>query len=424
MSKEFNGYTNQCFAARTKDKVLSVHFSPQMIEEEDYTEVTKMINEMASGKIYPDKLKSYVTSIAKGSNTDDIIKLIDSVAAGTGNAFDLVGRIVTLKQKVTSPTYRDSHFMEVLGEKTKVKLILNNYVNKTIVSFNLDYRDFLYLYHRAKIFHMPEPFYIQKDYAAFEKNSKQYCTISRSDTINDTKARNPWCVKITNVDEGKTKEGYIYLSDADFLQCMQSIQDAIDEFKIIKSDWFKFNFERWIDYTTRGQQKGQMEQTTGYDDTVLSEPENTNVPEATEKIYPLKVKLIGEWKENNTGKISCLCQSENGKEFDITFPVITPNILSAKENGDVIDINVKMSGKDVIEASKGEEAHIVPVQLVSDFFKTDQSWYCNCRIESGKEFSFKFLKVTEVLRTARENQTIIRLAVARHDGVFYASEVA
>ena len=155
----------------------------------------------------------------------------------------------------------DDHFKELVTGKIKISLydFSNGKGDNGIYTyFNLDLKQFRYIYERAKLSHLPAPYESSKIHCQSVETDgpfKGYCKsfrfyLARNVTYIDKKTgetctrRAPWYLKITNGyaipgKDGKgeqrnsfkqTSSACINLSDEDFLDRMESIHIYIKEY--------------------------------------------------------------------------------------------------------------------------------------------------------------------------------------------------
>ena len=179
----------------------------------------------------------------------------------------------------------DDHFKELVTGKIKISLydFSNGKGDNGIYTyFNLDLKQFRYIYERAKLSHLPAPYESSKIHCQSVETDgpfKGYCKsfrfyLARNATYIDKKTgetctmRAPWYLKITNGyaipgKDGKgeqrnsfkqTSSAYINLSDEDFLDRMESIHIYIKEYThIVAQNSLAANLKKLDDIYKRGE---------------------------------------------------------------------------------------------------------------------------------------------------------------------------
>ena len=201
----------------------------------------------------------------------------------------------------------DDHFKELVTGKIKISLydFSNGKGDNGIYTyFNLDLKQFRYIYERAKLSHLPAPYESSKIHCQSVETDepfKGYCKsfrfyLARNATYIDKKTgetctrRAPWYLKITNGyaipgKDGKgeqrnsfkqTSSAYINLSDEDFLDRMESIHIYIEEYThIVAQNSLAANLKKLDDIYKRGE----------YDPNLPSEAHSSTQQQKTLIIY-------------------------------------------------------------------------------------------------------------------------------------------
>lgn len=286
-------------------------------------------------------------------------------------------------------------FMELVEGKVKISLYdySNGKGDKGVWTyFNLDLDDVEYLYERAKMFYMPDPFYGNKIMGMAPVRDGPYkgmcpvtkIMISRTDsTSSGDKMRNPWSINISNgyawaargkkagtfyeksgtyIETGKTK---MSLTDKNFLFCMKKIHQYLMVNSIIVGSKLIPQGMKLLDekYNQRGYsneiapQNAQEYIAESYNDQSLPvQSQNTQIiqsapvqpvqqpasqPENVIEYHPTVVSFATGFQalENNIYIASCLA---GGNEYTVYFPTVPEELITASQNQLPIRVNLYM----------------------------------------------------------------------------------
>ena len=205
----------------------------------------------------------------------------------------------------------DDHFKELVTGKIKISLydFSNGKGDNGIYTyFNLDLKQFRYIYERAKLSHLPAPYESSKIHCQSVETDgpfKGYCKsfrfyLARNATYIDKKTgetctrRAPWYLKITNGyaipgKDGKgeqrnsfeqTSSAYINLSDEDFLDRMESIHIYIEEYThIVAQNSLAANLKKLDDIYKRGEYDPNLPSEAHSSTQQQTTPADSNVPQ-------------------------------------------------------------------------------------------------------------------------------------------------
>lgn len=205
----------------------------------------------------------------------------------------------------------DDHFKELVTGKIKISLydFSNGKGDNGIYTyFNLDLKQFRYIYERAKLSHLPAPYESSKIHCQSVETDgpfKGYCKsfrfyLARNVTYIDKKTgetctrRAPWYLKITNGyaipgKDGKgeqrnsfkqTSSAYINLSDEDFLDRMESIHIYIKEYThIVAQNSLAANLKKLDDIYKRGEYDPNLPSEAHSSTQQQTTPADPNVPQ-------------------------------------------------------------------------------------------------------------------------------------------------
>lgn len=205
----------------------------------------------------------------------------------------------------------DDHFKELVTGKIKISLydFSNGKGDNGIYTyFNLDLKQFRYIYERAKLSHLPAPYESSKIHCQSVETDgpfKGYCKsfrfyLARNATYIDKKTgetctmRAPWYLKITNGyaipgKDGKgeqrnsfkqTSSAYINLSDEDFLDRMESIHIYIKEYThIVAQNSLAANLKKLDDIYKRGEYDPNLPSEAHSSTQQQTTPADPNVPQ-------------------------------------------------------------------------------------------------------------------------------------------------
>lgn len=257
------------------------------------------------------------------------------------------------------------HFKELITGKIKITLYdfsKGKGDNGIYTYFNLDLKQFRYIYTRAKLFHLPLPCNYSKihcqtvekegPYAGYCKSFRFF--LSRNDTYTDKrtgekKAMNfPWYIKITNGyalpgEDGKgeqkgtfkeTSVAFINLSDEDFLDRMMAIDTYIAEYThLIAQQTLATNLKKLEEVANRGSYEPNLSSSTGS----ASVPSEDNSNKATKSLPPtpelhtMAVQIISDFQALEDSYVA-RCRI-GAKDYRLHTKSVTKELNEARISG-------------------------------------------------------------------------------------------
>lgn len=281
------------------------------------------------------------------------------------------------------------------GIQGKVKLLINDFSkgkgdNATVATFNLDIKDIVFLTEKARMSHMPIPYYLTKIIGSKVETEGRFkglspvskLAISRvAKTVSGEEVRYPWKVKITNgyakampgkaqgtFYEGKGtfvtyKEAEVMLTDADFLYEMDRINENKKTFKeIFYNPFYKechIEYMRTVEeYRNRGSFTGapasiEPVEQTAVEPEVETKPEvkveqpRTNAPQpdassnqaSKPDLHEMTMVIDSPFQflSGNSAVASCLI---GGRAYAIQFADVDEALMEAQEKKLAIKCNL------------------------------------------------------------------------------------
>lgn len=292
--------------------------------------------------------------------------------------------------KITAALYanlkpaEDHEFAEVLSEKSKVKIFINDFSkgkgdNSTKVDYNLEVDDIKYILDKATLGLLPK-FYRAKSLDAYPEKEGPFVGLAKvsSVLIEYLQGNNyPWKIEVTvgYGKEGKIQQGRksakVFLNDMDFLAFWRQAWRYIEQYINLISP----------NLITKGLRVMEEKLQSGYTNN-FTQPE---IPQYSEPYVP----------EQNYSQPSDT-QYVQESVPDVPAP--------QKQNAQ-------------------KEIHTVKIQFISDFIMLSNA-FCVKILTNGKEYALFLQHVSETLRTAQQNNTLVLANVYYWQGKLFFDSLA